>query len=220
MRCSGSAAEYLKFTNSVIAHRQQIHEDVPVLLVETLLRVETRGFIARRILLEAKTMLTEALEGRRAELFVAPATLLILRFGGRPDLSLVRRCFRDRRKGLPSGLIRATAIVYAGAGKKEFEDVRRSAAVLLLNPLGLMVRLIQRIMNFSDVPNRYKARLQARRDPVSNKHYIDMRMLVAARLLALNRKKAIRLWLQSWALKLRKQGISAFDRHLLKRLLP
>jgi hypothetical protein len=220
MRCSGSAAEYLRFTNSVVAHRQQIHQDVPLLLFESLLRMETRGFTARRVLQIAGRVLNEVLSGERAELFAAPACLLILRFGGRRDLSLLRPCFRDRRKALPSGLIRAAATVYAGEGKKEFNDVRRSAAVLLLNPLALMVRLVLRIMKFSEVPDRYKARLHTRRDPVNNKDYLDMRMLVAARLLALNRRKAVRLWLKSWILSLRKQKLSAFDKQMLARLVP
>jgi len=97
--------------------------------------------------------------------------------------------------------------------------VRRSAASLLLNPLGLMVRLVLKIMRFTEVPDRYKVRLNARWDPVSNKYYLDMRMLLAARLLALNRKKAVKLWLKSWALKLRKEKMSAFDRRLLARLI-
>jgi len=219
MRCSGSAAEYLRFTKAVTAHGQQVHEDVPLLLLESLLRVETRGFTARRILLIAKEVLAEVLDGRRSDLFVAPASLLILRFGGRRDLLLLRRCFRDPRKGLPSGLIRAAAIVYAGGGKKEFNHVRRSAAVLLLNPLALMVRLIQRIMHLREVPDRYKARLQSRYDPVNKRNYLDMRMLVAARLLALNRKQVVSLWLKSWALNLKKKRLSAFDKRLLARLV-
>src|SRR5438094_7216767 len=219
MRCSGSAAEYLRFTNSVIAHRHQIHKDVPLLLLESLLRAETRGYTARRILRMAEGVLTDVLQGRRDELFAAPACLLILRFGARRDLSHLRPCFRDRRRTLPSRLIRAAAIVFASGGRKEFSDVRRSAASLLLNPLGLMVRLVLKIMRFTEVPDRYKVRLNARWDPVSNKHYLDMRMLLAARLLALNRKKAVKLWLKSWALKLRKEKMSAFDRRLLARLI-
>ncbi len=220
MRCSGSTAEYLRFVKSVIAHRQQIHDDVPLLLLESLLRAEARGFSARQVLLIAKTMLAEVLEGRRADRYAAPASLLILRFGGRRDLQLLRRCFRDRRKSLSSSLIRAAATVYAGGGRKEFGDVRRSAAALLLNPLALMVRLILRITKFDEVPDRYKARLHLRRDSVSNRYFVDMRMVVAARLLALNRKKAVKEWLKAWAADVRRQRISVFDKRLLERLLP
>jgi hypothetical protein len=45
-------------------------------------------------------------------------------------------------------------------------------------------------------------------------------MLVAARLLALNRKQSINLWLKTWALNLKKEKLSAFDKRLLARLMP
>lgn len=219
MRCSGSPAEYMRFFNPVIAHRQQIHKDVPLLLLETLLRVEARTYGARQILRFAESVLNDVLEGRRDELFAAPACLLILRFGDRGDLIRLRPCFRDRRRALPSRLIRSAAIVYASGGKREFTEVRRAAAALLLNPLGLMVRLLLRIMKFRDVPERYKARLNTRWDSVKGKPYLDMRMLVTARLLALNRQKNVKQWLISWTAKMRKEKISDFDKRLLARLV-
>src|SRR5437667_11566277 len=98
MRCSGSAAEYLRFTNSVIAHRDQIHKDVPLLLLESLLRAETRGYTARRILRIAGGVLSDVLKGRRDELFASPACLLTLRFLAGRDLSSLRPWVRDRRR--------------------------------------------------------------------------------------------------------------------------
>ena len=219
MRCSGSAAEYWRFVNSVVAHRQQIHKDVPLLMLESLLRVETRSYSARRILRLAETVLTEVLEGRRDELFAAPACLLVLRFGDQADLARLKPGFRDRRYPLPSRLIRAAAVVYGSAGRREFTEVQRAAASLLLNPLGLMVRLVRRIMKFKDVPDRYKNRLNTRWDPVKNRPYLDMRMLVSARLLALNHKKNVKQWLTSWAAKMKKEKISIFDKRLLARLV-
>ena len=219
MRCSGSAAEYLRFIKSVISHRQQIHKDVPLLLLESLLRVETTSYSARRILRMAETVLTEVLEGQRDELSAAPACLLILRFGARGDLSRLKPGFRDRRHALPARLIRAAAIVYASAGRREFTEVRRAAAALLLNPLGLMVRLVRRILNFNEVPERYKMRLNTRWDSVKNRSYLDMRMLVSARLLALSRKKNVKQWLKSWAAKMKRERISTFDKRLLARLI-
>jgi len=219
MRCSGSVAEYLRFVESVIAHRQQIHRDVPLLLLESLLRVETASYSARRILRIAEAALTEVLEGQRDELFAAPACLLILRFGARGDLLRLKPGFRDRRRALPPRLIRAAAIVYASSGRKEFTEVRRAAAALLLNPLGLMVRLVLRISKFSEVPDRYKVRLNTRWDSVKDRPYLDMRMLVSARLLALNRKKNVKQWLKTWAAKMKKERISTFDKRLLARLV-
>jgi hypothetical protein len=167
----------------------------------------------------AEAALTEVLEGQRDELFAAPACLLILRFGARGDLSRLKPGFRDRRRALPPRLIRAAAIVYASSGRKEFTEVRRAAAALLLNPLGLMVRLVLRILKFIEVPERYKIRLNARWDSVKNRPYLDMRMLVSARLLALNRKKNVKQWLKTWAAKMKKERLSTFDKRLLARLV-
>ena len=97
--------------------------------------------------------------------------------------------------------------------------MRRAAAALLLNPLGLMVRLVRRILNFNEVPERYKIRLNSRWDSVKNRPYLDMRMLVSARLLALSRKKNVKQWLKSWVAKIKKERISTFDKRLLARLV-
>jgi hypothetical protein len=121
--------------------------------------------------------------------------------------------------GIPSQAIRATAIVYASYGNEEFHRVRRTAAVLLTNPLALLVRLVLRISKFTEVPNRYKARLIVRHDSVSGREYLDMRVLLAARLLTLNKRKSVRTWLKSWKDSMRKRNVSAFDKNLLARLL-
>jgi hypothetical protein len=119
----------------------------------------------------------------------------------------------------PSHLIRASAIAYAAYGHKEFTDVRRAAAVILGNPLALMVRMVRRLQRLDQVPKRFKARLSVRRDSVSGKHYVDMRTFVAARLLALNRRKAVHAWLEDWAAQARSGNISSFDKKLLNKLV-
>jgi len=110
--------------------------------------------------------------------------------------------------------------VYASYGRTEFSRVRRAAAVLLVNPLALLVRLVLRISKLAQVPNRYKARLIVRNDSVSGRKYLDMRVLLAARLLALNKRKSVQIWLKNWKTAVKKQGISAFDTNLIGRLLP
>ena len=82
-----------------------------------------------------------------------------------------------------------------------------------------MVRLVLRILKFIEVPERYKIRLNARWDSVKNRPYLDMRMLVSARLLALNRKKNVKQWLKTWAAKMKKERLSTFDKRLLARLV-
>ena len=220
MRCSGSATEYLDFVRAILGHKEQIHYDVVLVFIEALLRLEASGANSRLLVRNAENLLTAIRDRKRTALFAAPASLLILRFGDRRHISVLRRCFREGSKGMPSQATRAAAIVYASYGRKEFQQVRRAAAVHLFNPLALLVRLVLRISKFREVPNRYKSRLIIRHDSVSGRKYVDMRVLLAARLLTLNRKNNVRLWLKTWADNATKQPVSAFDKRLLARLLP
>ncbi len=219
MRCSGSVAEYMKFVRSVLKHKEQIHDDVVLIMVESLLRLETSGPRARAILRWASELLREISGQKRSADFAAPACLLILRFSDPRNISSLRRCFQESKAGAPRQAVRAAAIVYASYGRKEFNVVRRAAAMLLINPLASMVKLVQRVMKFEQVPERYKARLMLRRDSVSGRQYIDMRTFLAARLLALNRGKAIRSWLKTWVTNTMRQKISAFDKRLVRSLI-
>jgi hypothetical protein len=220
MRCSGSVTEYLHFVRTILQHMEQIHDDVGLVLIESLLRLEASGANARLLVRTAGNLLNSIRAKKRMALFAAPASLLILRFGDSHHLPILRHCFREGSKGMPSQGIRATAIVCSSYGRDEFQRVRRAAAVLLSNPLALMVRLVLRIAKFAEVPGRYKARLIVRQDSVRGRKYLDMRVLLAARLLTLNRKKDVRSWLKTWTDGVRKQSLSAFDKRLLARLLP
>jgi hypothetical protein len=188
--------------------------------VESLLRLEAKGSHARLLADIAGKLLEEVRVRRRSDIFAAPASLLVLRFGDNKHLRILRRCFQETSKGIPPRAIRATAIVYASYGREEFHRVRRTAAVHLTNPFGLLVRLVLRISKFTQVPDRYKARLIFRRDSVSGRDYLDMRVLLAARLLSLNKRKSVRLWLKTWTGGMKKRNLSAFDKQLLTRLLP
>ncbi len=168
----------------------------------------------------AERLLNAVNTKQRTALLAAPATLLVLRFGNRSHLPILRRCFQKTTKGIPYDAIRATAIVYASYGRTEFYRVRKAAAVLLVNPLALLVRLVLRISKLPQVPARYKARLIVRNDFVRGRKYLDMRVLLAARLLALNKRKNVQIWLKAWKNAAKSQGISAFDKNLIDRLLP
>ncbi len=220
MRCSGSVIEYLDFVEAILTHKEQIHDDVALVFVESLLRLEVKGKRARLLARRAERLLDDICARKRPPQFAAPASLLVLRFGDRSHRSILGRCFERANKGIPSQAIRAAAIVYASYGRNEFHHVRRTAGVLLTNPLALLVRLVLRICEFTDVPDRYKARLVVRHDSVSGREYLDMRVLLAACLLALNKKKGVHTWLKAWTDNARKRRISAFDKHLLAHLLP
>ena len=60
----------------------------------------------------------------------AVAPLLVLRFGDRKSLPLLRRCFDGRGDKVPERTARSAAVVYASYGVDKFRDVRRAAARL------------------------------------------------------------------------------------------
>lgn len=219
MRCSGSVKEYLRFVRRILAHKEQVHEDVEFILIESLLRLEVKGSQARLLSRLGFDVLDDVVALRKNSFFASPACLLALRFGGRQSKSRLRRFFREKRMAKHAQLIRASAIAYSTYGLLEFGHVRKAAAFLLNNPLALMVRMVKRIQGLKQVPDRFKARLNVRRDSVAGRFYLDMRTYVAGRLLRLNRRKAVRVWLLQWASQTTKKRISSFDRLLIKRLI-
>ncbi len=219
MRCSGSAADYLRFVKSILRHKEQIHEDVELILVEGLLRLEVSGASADSILDLAIAMTKEIDAGKRNFPFATPACLLIVRFGKPQRKVHLRRCFKERTSPNPPQLTRASAIAYATYGRKEFSEVKKAASMLLSNPLALMVRMVRRLQKIKQVPDRFKSRLSLRRDSVRGRYYVDMRTFVAARLLSLNKRKAVRIWVKNWVAHAKTQKISSFDKKLVDKLV-
>ena len=198
---------------------EQIYPDVDVALAEGMLRLEPNKFDARRI----RTLATDFLTAKSGTMGAAEckvlAPLLILRFGDRRSLPLLRRCFDDETMLVSAPLLRAGAVTYASYGDSEFARVRRSASRLLRNHLADVVKLIDRIRRYTDVPIRYKARLKPQFDPVARKLYVDMRSLLTVRLLKLSKAPRVIRWVSDWEASVLTKPVSAYDRALLKRLL-
>ena len=89
-----------------------------------------------------------------------------------------------------------------------------------LNPLADMVRLIERIRKYEQVPGSFAQRLNTFFDVVTGTPYVDMRSLLAARLLSLNGKKDPKQWLAQKKDSFAKSKISQFDQALIARSLP
>ena len=149
----------------------------------------------------------------------ALAPLLILRFGDKRSLPPLKRCFDDEKSAVSAPLLRAAAVVYSSYGDTAFAEVRRSASRLLRNHLADVVRLVERIRKYPDVPIRYKARLRPRYDSVAGTQYVDMRALLTVRLLRLSRAPQVIRWVTEWKANVLLQRISAYDRRLVDRLL-
>jgi hypothetical protein len=219
MRCSGTIAEYLTWAMNLMGTAEQIYPDVNVAIVESLLRLEPSGGEAAKI----RTLATSFLLGKSN---VAGATeckglapLLILRFGDKRSLRLLKRCFTDARVADSPQILRAGALVYSSYGSIEFAAVRRASSRLLNNHLADVVRLVERIGKYPDVPARYKARVDLRYDAVAGIKFVDMRALLTVRLLHLANAKRVAKWVADWKAKSLLENISNYDRQLIARLL-
>lgn len=219
MRCSGTALEYLRWTDSLMKHEEQIYPDVNVCMVESFLRLEPNEVASTRIRSLATQLLSGASRIVGASECRALAPLLVLRFADRRSLPLLKRCFDDEREIVSAALIRSAGIVYSSYGDAEFAAARRSAARSMRNHLAEVIRLVERIRAYPDVPMRYKARLETRYDSVAGTLYADMRALLTVRLLHLSKKREVLRWVSDWKTHLLGKPISAFDRRLIKKLL-
>jgi hypothetical protein len=219
MRYSGSIREYLAFVFSVIDHPEQIYGDVNLTLVESLLRIEPDAHGGTQLRTFASELLrgVRVMPGRKECAAVAP--LLVLRFGDRRSARALQTCFQVELEQQQIELAKACALTFASYGGLQFEIVRRAASRLLRNPLSEIVRMVERIKGYPDVPGRLKARIEISPDAITGKPFIDMRSFLTARLLALNSKPAIHIWLRAKKKAFHKSKISTFDKRLVKKLL-
>ena len=218
-RCTGSTSEYLAFVEGLMDSPEQVYPDVNVAMAESLLRLEPSQAevprlrkLARRLLLREKS-----LPGSDDCAAVGP--LLILRFGDRRSLPTLRSCFENHDLKIPLQCVRAAGIVYLSYGVKASDEMRHVAGAMLRNHLSTLVRLVAEIHACTDVPDRYKARLGLSWDSVAGVKYVDMRVLLMARLLLLSKSRAVRDWVVEWRNRISREEISDYDRLLLSRLV-
>lgn len=219
MRCSGTASEYLKWTETLMYSAEQIYSDVNIAVIESLLRLEPSAAESKKIRLIATSFLAGKRSVPGASTCKALAPLLILRFGDKRSLPLLRRCFTGDSAANSSQMLRAGAVVYSSYGSAELSHVRKAASGLLNNHLADVVRLIERIGKYTDVPPRYKARLNLKYDVVAGTKFVDMRALLTGRLLHLAKAKNVTKWVLDWKNKMLLEDISVYDRELITKLL-
>jgi hypothetical protein len=116
-------------------------------------------------------------------------------------------------------MARACAFVYASDSRKAFDEVRDAAARLMRNHLSTLVRLIVEIQRYKKLPPRYGQRLTLAKDSVAGTEFVDMRVILTARLLLLNPRSSIKHWVMKWRAAMLNKSISAFDKSLLLRLV-
>jgi len=219
MRCTGTVDEYLSFVMTIMNNAEQVYPDVNVAIVESLLRLEPSRFDAARIRRLAVDLLSRTSSAPGAEDCAVIAPLLLLRFGDRRSLPLLKRMLEDVERVVSPGVVRSCAIVYTSFGANCFRSMRRSASTLLRNHLSQTVRFVQEIRRYSTVPDRYKARLYVANDSVAGRKYVDMRVMLMARLLLASKSRKVIDWVADWKRKIRSEPVSEFDKRLIKRLL-
>jgi hypothetical protein len=220
MRATGSTADFVDFAEALWSHEEQVYTDVNITLFESFLRLEPTPKTQARIRAIASQVLSgkTKISSLRATSAIAP--LVILRFGDGRSLSLLARTFTTKADELPQQTVRAAAIVYASFGSDRFGFVKRSAARILRHTLTDLVRFVDAVASYRDVPDRFKSRMAPRFDALTARSYLDMRGVIALRLLALSRAPRVRAWVKKKKAELLKQSLSAFDKRMIQRLIP
>jgi len=87
------------------------------------------------------------------------------------------------------------------------------------NELATVVKLVERIRKYDDVPNRYKSRLKPRFDSVSGIKYVNLRSLLTVRLLRLSTSPRVVRWVSDWKASILADAVSTYDKVLVRKLL-
>jgi hypothetical protein len=219
MRVSCSAKQYIDFMMRLWKHDEQVYPDVNQQLAEGLLKVETTPVEARLIRKIASDLLTHKYEIPGWQRCAALAPLLILRYGDRRSLPLLKKIVGNIENVPHPAIAKAVMAVYVSYGEKEYHEAVNSASHLRNNYLAHFLRMLEVSIQYEIVPERFKIRREPTYDSVAGRKRIDMRKLLVLRLLRLNNKKPVRKWVRDTREWMKKQDVSSFDKHLVLRLL-
>jgi hypothetical protein len=115
-------------------------------------------------------------------------------------------------------VVRACAVVFLSYGSAHFDQVRAVAARVLRNPFGDLVKMVEKIRDYDEVPKRFEPRLNLRMDAVAGGRFLDMRSILQGRLLGLNSKSKVVQWLRQKRSSLLKANLSGYDKRLIRKL--
>lgn len=208
------------FVEDVLKDEAQVYPDVNYQLLESLLKVSPDD-IARRRLLKLGTDLVKGIRTFRGATQARPlGPLMILRFGDGRSIKPLFKLLDTHGQKLPQELMRSVCAVVGGCKLVGFTAVQTAASTLLRNHLSEFVRLVLKVRDFSTVPGRFKSRVRLDRDSITGSVYVDMRALLAARILGLSTHKAVRAWLAATKKDHLSKPISKFEVSLVNRLWP
>jgi hypothetical protein len=212
--------EVVDFVEDLIVDPEQVYPDVNFQLIEGLLKLPPNARTSHRICAMGLEILNNSRVFPGSNECKALAPLLVLRYGDRRNLrGLFTRLKRDA-ESLPADVTRSLCAVVGGSETAGFNVVRDTAAKLLRNHLSEFVKLVARIKQFSTVPGRFKARVALSRDSITGAEFVDMRAILAARILGLCPHVDVVVWLADTRKNHLKADITPFDRRLIARLWP
>lgn len=203
--------EFIGRAEEILADERLVYDDARRAIAEQFLRVEPENSDDRKRLLR---LAIRALRGG-AGACVPPdlGALILLRFAdGRADGTLLA-FLKKHARSLDA---RSVGFVLASGGGKRAADVRRLAERELEGPLRRVALFVEAVDALPQLPDRIKARLALRFDPVERRRYLDMRTALITRLFSRgkNCRKEVLTKVKGWAAHL-----SPFERALVTRLL-
>jgi hypothetical protein len=216
LRYSSSVNECITFAQRLLLAPDQVYPDVSYQLLDWLLHLEPTQIEARILRRLFQSIYRGSIDfpGRIACRSLVP--LALLRYGDKRSVKSLSGPIGQKLDQLSADEVRSIALVLAGFGDAEFQIIATAASRLLVNHLAEFVRMVHRILGFDAVPDRLKNRIRLRKDSITFKPYLDMRSLIALRLLRLNQKALVAQWIVSRRSVLSTQ-LSPFDRRLLVR---
>ncbi|MGI8958787.1 MAG: hypothetical protein ACR2IV_03295 [Bryobacteraceae bacterium] len=218
-RCTGAVNEYLDFVEFLMENPEQIYPDVNVQLTESLLRLEPEAADLERLRQLTVSIIRIDRRMPGSEDCATAATLLVLRYGDARTRRLLKRLIEDPKQSAPRHVVRAAAFVYASESVDAYQEISEVASRTLRNHLSTLVRLIAAIRDYKEVPERYRNRLNVSSDSVAGVKFVDMRVILTARLLLLSQNKMVRHWVTHRCKGMLGEAITDYDRALLRRLI-
>lgn len=219
MRVTGNTGQYVDFVLRLWRHEEQVYPDVNQVLAEGLLSVEPTSAEAAGIRKIASGLLSQKYDIPGWQRCAALAPLLILRFGDKRSLRLMKRLVANLDDVPHPAIAKAVVAVYVSYGHAEHQEAVSAASRLRDNFLAHFLRMIDLGLQYDLVPDRFKIRREPVYDTVAGTKRVDMRKLLVLRLLRLNEKKTVRKWVRDTRDWMVKQDVSDFDKKLVTRLL-
>lgn len=219
MRWTGTAGEFISFAQRVWTRSEQIHGFVNLEVTECLIQIEAFGTEKTAMRRLASDLLRGKLKMPGYELCREVAPLILLRFGDRRSLPLLKRLLEQPFDGSFRSIRRSAGVVFASYGLSEYRHLRGVAARLQRRQFAELVHMVERIIAYDQLPKRHLNRFRLRYDASVARRFIDMRDVLAIRLLALNRKPTVLAELRRAKASLMLKPLSNFDRNLLSVLL-